>query len=484
MYREYFAFRDKPFRLTPSPAYFYCSSTHDRAMTLLEYGINSRKGFMMLTGIPGSGKTTMCMLLRETLAECNTALVEKCPDKDILKTACSEFGIEIESSSEDNHLFGVLMDFFVDEYKKGKNNVLIIDDADEYSVETFNMLERLAEIEIEQCKLVQVLLVGTPELSSKLMYGQINNLNERVFFVQELGLLGLKDTAMYLQHRINQAKGADPDILKRTAVVEIHRFSHGLPLEVNVIADKAFQVAAEAKDKKVGPKHVRKAVKLISGVKPPLRFATIAPYVTPVLLVLVLILGFMQYQNMTKEPEQKVVVIEKAPEPQQPVTERIPSEAEIREQTTEEPEPQVQQEAEKKPEQVSEPVEQKPDQATEPAQPSAETEPAMQADTPIADNMTTQADEPESSVEKPAEEPLEEQAEAVRYGCITANSGLNMRAEPTTNGELLTVVPSGESAVLIENKPAGWWRAEYNGIEGYLYGSFVEETDNPENCGG
>ncbi|MGE4498146.1 MAG: AAA family ATPase [Deferribacterales bacterium] len=441
MYIDFFGFRDKPFRLTPEPSAFFCSAPHDRAMTMLEYGINSRKGFMLLYGLPGTGRTTLCFLLRETLVNCNVSYVPKTPDAELLQKICNGFGIEAVHKSTENEYFGAMMDYFVGEYKKGRNNLIIVDDADEYSIDAFRTLEKLSEVEIEQCKLVQVLLVGTQELCSKLMYGNVKNISERVLSVTELNLLGLSDTASYLQHRIKLAKGTDPEVLKRTAVVEIFRYAHGLPLEINLVADKAFSVAAEAKDKKVGPKHVKEAIKHISGIRQPLRVFTIAQYLTPVLIFLVLLLGGLQIKTFfdMKNIEEQYAGVK-------PLQEE--SSVETAEAETPEPAPVIEETA---PE--SQPA------VTAEAEPAKEEPPAVQA------------------VEVPAEPAKPE----IRYGCITARSGLKLRSRPSPNSEVVGVAAYNSRVPLLELKD-DWWRSEVNGQEGYLFIKYVAETNSQGQC--
>lgn len=444
MYIDFFGFRDKPFRLTPEPSAFFCSAPHDRAMTMLEYGINSRKGFMLLYGLPGTGRTTLCFLLRETLVNCNVSYVARVPDSDLLQKICNGFGIEAAHSSTENEYFGAMMDYFVGEYKKGKNNLIIIDDADEYSIDSFRTLEKLSEVEIEQCKLVQVLLVGTQELCTKLMYGNVKNLSERVLSVTELNLLGLSDTANYLQHRIKHAKGTDPEVLKRTAVVEIFRYSHGLPLEVNLVADKAFQAAADAKDKKVGPKHVREAIKHISGIRQPLKVFTVAQYLTPFLIFLVLILGGLQIKSFfdMKFIEEQYAVnkpVAETPEPVKPVEQPVIEESF--------PESAVEEET------VQEPV--------------AVPEPAPVAEIPAVEKK------PEPVTAAPVME--------TKYGCITARSGLKLRNRPVTDSTVVGVAAYNSRVPLFE-RDGDWWRSEINGTEGYLYAQYVAETNQDGNC--
>jgi general secretion pathway protein A len=337
-----------------------------------------------------------------------------------------------------------MMDYFVGEYKKGKNNLIIIDDADEYSIDSFRTLEKLSEVEIEQCKLVQVLLVGTQELCTKLMYGNVKNLSERVLSVTELNLLGLSDTANYLQHRIKHAKGTDPEVLKRTAVVEIFRYSHGLPLEVNLVADKAFQAAADAKDKKVGPKHVREAIKHISGIRQPLKVFTVAQYLTPFLIFLVLILGGLQIKSFfdMKFIEEQYAVnkpVAETPEPVKPVEQPVIEESF--------PESAVEEET------VQEPV--------------AVPEPAPVAEIPAVEKK------PEPVTAAPVME--------TKYGCITARSGLKLRNRPVTDSTVVGVAAYNSRVPLFE-RDGDWWRSEINGTEGYLYAQYVAETNQDGNC--
>lgn len=454
MYIDFFGFRDKPFRLTPESAAFYCSAPHDRAMTMLEYGINSRKGLMLLHGMPGSGKTTLCFLLRETLVNCNVTYIPKAADGDLLLRICKGFGLSPDVNSTENEYFGILIDFFVSEYKNGKNNLIIIDDADEYSIDTFQLIEPLAEVEIEQCKLVQILVVGTQELCSKLMYGGIKSLGERVLSVTELNLLSLHDTASYLQHRLKYAKVTDPELLKRTAVVEIFRYSHGLPLEINLVADKAFEAAAIRKDKKVGPKHVKQAIKHIAGIREPLKVYTIAQYIIPMLLVLVVLLVGLQVKTWLDMKD-----IEK----QYAETVHLPTSIQQAPSIEETPE--------------TEYIEAIHEQVSETEQVTAlEPEPAPEPIVTTAEAVAT----PEPVITPPASaQPVA--AAGTRYGCVTAQSGLNLRAVPSPAGRVVTGLMYGQKVILLEERE-NWWLVDADGSEGFLFANYVKEIAENESC--
>lgn len=429
MYIDFFGFKDKPFRLTPEPTAFYCSPNHDRAITMLEYGINSRKGFMLFYGLAGSGRTTLCLLLKETLVSCNVSYVAKTADEDLLGKICSGFALNVEKRLTENEFFGILIDYFVSEYKKGRNNLIIVDDADEYSTDTFRMLEKLSEVEIEQCKLVQILVVGTQELCNKLKYGK-KDLNERVLFVTEISPLSLNDTANYLQHRIKIVKGTDPDILKRTAVIEIFRYSHGIPLEINLVAGKAFKAASESKDKKVGPKHVRVALQQISGVRPPLRRYTASSYIMLVLTLLVLVLGGMQVRTFFA---MKKIEVQYAETKQS--TEHVKEEAETIE--------------------LIKTLDEKADVLA-----NAKIEEEKVVDTEVAIEA------------EPVAEPIVEPV--IKYGCITAKSGLKLRAGANASSNVVGVALYDTNVVLLE-RVGDWWKSEVNGVQGFLFAEYVTE---------
>jgi general secretion pathway protein A len=457
MYIDFFGFRDKPFRLTPESAAFYCSDSHDRAMTMLEYGINSRKGFMLLHGMPGTGRTTLCFLLRETLVNCNVVYIPKVYDNELLIKICKGFGLNPSANSSENEIIGLLIDFFVSEYKSGKNNLIITDDADEYSVDTFRTLEKLTEVEIEQCKLVQILLVGTQDLCSKLMYGDIKSLGERILLATELTILSLNDTANYLQHRLKYAKVNDPDLIKRTAVVEIYRYSHGLPLEINLVADKAFEVAASAKDKRITPKHIKRAVQHISGIREPLRVYTLAQYILPVLFVLIVLLFGLQiktWYNMKYIEKQYTENIQPLPNSTQSELDKLIASSE-----TEEPIGSI----DTPPSEIEEP---KQVQELEPV-----IEKPVEINPPVAD--TPLVIQPE-----PTPIPV---ASDIRYGCVTAQSGLNLRAVPSSAGRVVMGVMHLQRVKILENRDK-WLLVEVNGSEGFLFSEYVKEIETDETC--
>ncbi len=205
--------------LTPITNTFFSSILHDKAITLLEYGLNSRKGFMLLTGLKGTGKTMTCNILKDSVKDCNVSMLNYdnvSPDK-LMKSICEGFGLSY-TETDRKELFGLIMEYFVEQYKEGRNNLIIVDNAESISDANLEMLSEFMEIEIEKCKLVQVILSGCPELHDRLR-NIGNDLGPKFTFTVELAPLSLQDTIDYVEHRVKTAIGDDEHFLFKKELI-------------------------------------------------------------------------------------------------------------------------------------------------------------------------------------------------------------------------------------------------------------------------
>ncbi|TCK60573.1 AAA family ATPase [Seleniivibrio woodruffii] len=431
MSRDFFGFKVEPFSVHPDNRYFFSSISHDRAITLLEYGINSRKGFMLLTGLKGTGKTMTCSILREGLSGVNTVVVSsgiKEPGK-LLEDICSGFGLDRASSCSQS-AFGCLMDFFVGEYKDGRNNLIIIDDAEGISDESLELLNSFLDIEIEQCKLVQVILCGSPALHDRLK-NVSSRLGPKFTFTVELAALSLKDTADYVEHRLKKALGDEFPLFRKSSYVEIYHYTKGIPSEINRVAQKAIEIANDSKASRVNAAHVKQAAAMLYGVS---RRRTVN--VMPVAAVFLLMTALVVYLLMRDGRKDEVAIVEP---------------------------PAVTQE-----------------QAPVVEEPAAPAEEAVQP--PVAE---APAVEPEPEPVKP--EPVKEEPPAAvvpahpEFGCVTAGSGLKIRKTPSRNAASIGNAPYRSKVVLISHTDDGeWWQVRFKGVEGYMFAEFVKPTESGE----
>lgn len=245
MYKEYYQLREEPFSITPDPRFIYFTAQHQEALNHLLYGIRERKGFTCLTGEVGTGKTTLCRaLLRQLGDDCHTALILNpvLTETQILRAIVEEFGI----SSRRNDRLGLLKalnDFLLRVNTEGRNAVVIIDEAQDMSVAALELVRLLSNLETDSQKLLQIVLLGQPELRAKLLRPNLRQLAQRITVRFHLSEMDERDTRQYLTHRLAVAgvRSDQPSVwFDSSAVSEIYRYSRGTPRLVNAISDKAL----------------------------------------------------------------------------------------------------------------------------------------------------------------------------------------------------------------------------------------------------
>jgi len=206
MYASYFGFKENPFNLTPDPRYLFLSTYHREALDHLLYGINGRKGFIVITGGIGTGKTTLCRALLERLDESiKSALIFNSfiSDTELLETVNQEFGTDLDSSGKTKKEYiDKLNQFLLKTFSTGGNAVLLIDEAQNLSLPVLEQIRMLSNLETEREKLIQIVLVGQFELKELLAHPSLKQLDERVMVRYELRSLDRKDVQGYVEHRL------------------------------------------------------------------------------------------------------------------------------------------------------------------------------------------------------------------------------------------------------------------------------------------
>jgi len=246
MYKDYYRLQEEPFSVTPDPRFLILTAQHREALVHLRYGIEQHKGFICLTGEVGAGKTTLCRaLLRELGENVQTALIlnPMLSETQILRAIVEEYGIQSTHSDRLGYL-RLLNEFLLRINSIGQDAVLIIDEAQDMSIDTLEMVRLLSNLETDRQKLLQIVLVGQPELRNTLKNPALRQLAQRITVRFHLTNMTQEETAEYLRHRLRIAGQDDQDHnsvrFDYGAVNEIYRFSRGMPRLVNAIGDKAL----------------------------------------------------------------------------------------------------------------------------------------------------------------------------------------------------------------------------------------------------
>lgn len=268
MYQDYFGFREMPFHVTPNPRFLFLSPTHEEALQHLRYGIEEKKGFIVLTGEVGCGKTTLCRKLLEELEsreEVDTALLlnPRISETELLRGIMKELGEEVDVQHE-NDLLAKMNDILLERIAAGREIIVIIDEAQNLSFEVMEMLRLLSNLETYDQKLLQIILMGQPELNLKLREERLRQLRQRVLVHYDLKPLNRQEVDHYITHRLTLAGSNGLLQFTPRAVKKITASSLGIPRMINNICDKALLSTYIRNGNKVNWWDARKAVKDIN----------------------------------------------------------------------------------------------------------------------------------------------------------------------------------------------------------------------------
>lgn len=269
MYEQFFGLTDRPFSLTPNPRFVFYSRQYREAEGQLLYGINNREGFMLVTGQPGTGKTTLCRDLIDKLdpEKSQSALIFNpfLNGVEMLAALLTEFGVSVPDGGTRKDLLDRLNQFLLAQLAVGKHCVAIFDEAQHLSPEFLEQIRVLSNLETDQEKLIQIILVGQPELLDKIGTPEMSQLDQRVSIRCMLTDLDKQETDRYMHHRLNVAGGRGQIRFMPKAVSEIYRASHGVPRLINLICDRALLAGFADQTRDIEPQHVRKAVGALRG---------------------------------------------------------------------------------------------------------------------------------------------------------------------------------------------------------------------------
>lgn len=254
MYEAYFNFKAKPFDLLPNPDMLFLSNSHGKALSYLRYGIQERAGFILLSGEVGAGKTTLIReLIKRHLDNVTLAKVfnTKADSHQLLTMINDDFGLETEGRSK-AILLRDLNEFLIDQYAEGKRAVLIIDEAQNLSMDLLEEIRMLSNLETDGGKLLQIVLVGQPELRDTLNRPELVQLRQRIQIGSHLKPLGRDEVEEYIHYRMEGAGNRDAVSFAMDALDEIHRLSRGIPRLINILCDYLLIDAFANESRNVG----------------------------------------------------------------------------------------------------------------------------------------------------------------------------------------------------------------------------------------
>ena len=300
MYEQYYGFTEKPFSLTPDPKFLYRSQSHANAFELLQYAIRRREGFVVVTGDIGTGKTTLCRAVLEQIDRNTfTALVLNpfLSEEDLLKRILQDFGVIARDDVKAGRLAGVtkqelvdaLQDFLLGLIPLKASAVLIIDEAQNLPLAVLEQIRILSNLETDKDKLLQIILVGQLNLQTLLRSPDLRQLDQRVSIRYELKPLDPETVAAYVAHRLTIAGGSAAVAFTARALVQVHKFSGGIPRLINLICDRALVAGFSARASRITPEmvtHAAKSLDLRAASAPRFRFIRRAPLAAGALVAL------------------------------------------------------------------------------------------------------------------------------------------------------------------------------------------------------
>ena len=266
MYNEFYGFQEAPFNITPDPRFLFFSDRHREAYNHILFGLRERKGFIQITGEVGAGKTTVCRALLEELGPSyRTALIlNPCLTGDqLLRTILIELGLE--PSDDRVTALQRLNQYLLDQLAEGNDVVLLIDEAQDLSPDLLEQIRLLSNLETDQRKLLQIVLLGQPELREKLDDPRLRQLRQRITVRYHLAPLDRREMERYIQHRLQVVGANGRPSFNRWALGSIYRYSGGVPRLVNAVCDKALLCGYVEGDDRLTWKHVRRAIRELEG---------------------------------------------------------------------------------------------------------------------------------------------------------------------------------------------------------------------------
>jgi general secretion pathway protein A len=267
MYKDFYGLREYPFNMTPDPQFLFLSRNHRVALDVLRFGIRDRKGFIVITGEIGAGKTTVCRaLLRSLDANTKTALLlnPMLSDSQMLRAVCDEFRLQPAKTTKKD-LYDTINAFLLRELAANHNVALIIDEAQNLQPRVLEQIRLLSNFETEKEKLLQIILVGQPELSRLLHRDDLVQLKQRIALRHHIPPLEWEEVGEYIRHRLEVAGGDGRIQWTDGALLLIRRYSRGVPRLINIICDKTLLAGYVAETLNITATLVQRAIEDVEG---------------------------------------------------------------------------------------------------------------------------------------------------------------------------------------------------------------------------
>ncbi len=267
-YLQFYGLKEAPFTITPNPRFLYLSATHREALNHLLYGIRERKGFVQLTGEVGAGKTTLCRALLEQLPgeQFSTALILNPvlhPDH-MMAAIATEFGLDVRGKDR-FQILQVLNFFLLEEMAKQRDVILIIDEAQNLTNELLEQVRLISNLETDDRKLIQIVLMGQPELRDRLNEHSLRQLRQRITVRYHLRPLRFAEVKDYIRHRLHVSGANGTPYFSMAAVWRIFNYSKGIPRLVNAVCDKCLLAGFVHQREGISFDLVRRAVQELEG---------------------------------------------------------------------------------------------------------------------------------------------------------------------------------------------------------------------------
>ncbi len=306
-YLEFFGFKDDPFKITPDSSYFFLSEAHQEALSALRYLLETEEGFAVVIGEPGTGKTLTVRKFVEELPEnirYAYILFPNLSPEELFEAILEDLNIKAEGGTK-NKLFSLLRDYLIESRSKGEKVLVIIDEAQNLPIETLEELRILSNLETRDTKLLQIILLGQPELEEKLNSSALRQLKQRITVFTKLRNFSEEETRAYTEYRISKAGYGNlrinPKVYKK-----LYRYSLGIPRVINILMERSLMAAFVEGSREIKPHHIDRSAESI-GLRVERRSFSASYIMLTVFLITLAGIGVFFYKQSIFDSPKKVI---------------------------------------------------------------------------------------------------------------------------------------------------------------------------------